>query len=94
MNHRQETLCIDRQHQVIGRADDLQTRFLLVVIQLGLAIVFVPGAVLILILVGLYMIGEWIVFQVSGIAHCLRHHRTGDPVHRVRGHFCPPTTVR
>jgi hypothetical protein len=93
MNHHQEALCIDQKHQLIVRTDDLRTRILLVVIQLGLAIVLVPGAVLILILVGLYMIPEWIVFQVGGIAYRLRHHRTGDPVDRVRRRFYRPTTI-
>jgi hypothetical protein len=93
MNHRHPTVCIDRKHQVIVRADDLQTRFLLVVIQLGLAIVFVPVAVLILILVGLYMIGERIVLQVNGITRRLGHHRTGSPFHRVRD-FRRVTTIQ
>jgi hypothetical protein len=78
---------------VNARGDDWQTRFFLGAIQIGLAIVFVPGAALILILVGLYMIAEWLVLQARALTRYLRHHPIENPFHRVLS-LCRMTTIR
>jgi hypothetical protein len=93
MIHRQATSCIDPTHEVNAPGNDLRTRCVLGAIQTGLAIVFVPGAVLILILVGLYMIGEWTVLQVGRLISYLGRHSTANPYHPIRG-FRRMTMIR
>jgi hypothetical protein len=73
---------IDPEHEAKGSGDDLRTRLLLGLIQIGLAIVFVPVAILILIVVGVFMIVEWTAFRGGrAIRSCSRPapERPGNP---------------
>jgi hypothetical protein len=93
MIHRKAMVCIDRKHELTAQGDDFRTRFILGAIQIGLAIVFVPCAVLIAMLVGLYMIAEWTILHVGGMTRRLGRHSTVNPLHCVRG-FRRNTTIR
>jgi hypothetical protein len=90
---RHEALRLDQERKVNTRGDDLQTRFLLGAIQIGLATVFVPSVTVILILVGLYTIAEWMILRVGDMIRCLRRHSTANPFHWVRD-LLRMTTVR